>query len=277
MHHSKKLTLFLATILVGASFWFIDTQSSVVQAQPRITLTPNSVTIPTTAPSATPQPAGQSNNFEVSPSPTFTPTEPLPNVTMVSVAPQGGGIIRDFPETGANIGFLSTSETYQVTGQYFSWIQFQYAGTSSGRAWTFIQNVQLTGNLGEVPFIDPNNQPAQLSPEENATATAVALLQTPSVAETATAQARLINTEVANADSDAQGNQVLNPTYTPPADIVILRPTTAPNAQPTAIEEVNFIDNTIDSVTQGDVPPFLPIVGLAVFGIIGMLLSALIR
>lgn len=277
MQHSKKLTLLLATMLIGASFWFIDAQSSIVQAQPRITLTPNSVVIPTIAPSATPQPAGQSNNFEVSPSPTFTPTEPLPNVTMVSIAPQGGGIIRDFPETGANIGFLSTSETYQVTGQYFSWIEFQYSGSASGRAWTFIQNVQLAGNLAEIPFIDPNNQPAQLSPEENATATAVALLQTPSVAETATAQARLLSTEVANAESGNQGNQVLNPTYTPPADIVILRPTTAPNIQPTVVEQVNFIDNTLDSVTQGDIPPFLPILGLAIFGIIGILLSALIR
>jgi len=270
----QKIVIGVVIPLITISLWVIIPQNNHISAQPRITNTPVPVVIPSTAPTATPG-APANNAVQVSPSPTFTPTEPLPNVTMSSVVAAGSALIRDFPESGSIIGALSNETQYQVTGQYFSWIQFQYSQAPSGRAWTYIENVRLTGNLDQIPYIDPNSQPAQAAPEDNATATALALLQTPGFAETATANARVIDAPD-DATNQAIQATIENPTYTPPAEIVALRPTQVANAIITETPDTNFVDNTVQSVAEGDVPPFIPIVGLALFGAFGLLL-ALIR
>lgn len=262
-------------ILGGITYFLMPTMSSF--AQPRITNTPISVNIPTSAPTSTPEPPGGAPP-EVSPSPTFTPTEPLPNVTMISIAAPGAGLVRDFPEDGAVIGSLQSDLTYQVTGQYFSWIEFQFGNSPTGRAWTFIENVSLAGNLNEIPFIDPEARAvAQQSPEEIATATALVFFQTPGVAETATAQARIL--EAPTQESDASDTiSEFPPTYTPPADIVALSVIDPEDTSLLPVTTNNtLVDSTLQSIAEGNIPPILPIATLGILGAFGMLIGLIRR
>lgn len=265
---------FVITVLI-LSVLLSNLQSNTTSAQPRITNTPISVVIPTTAPTATPQPQ---NNVvvEVSPSPTFTPTAPLPDARLVSVAASGTALIRDFPENGAVIGVLADNTEYQVLGQYFSWYQIRLDSNPSGSAWVYFEDIQVSGNLQEIPQINPDTQPAAASAEENATATVLALFQTPGVIETLTAEARFIEVE-GDATNQVQATSEILPTYTPPADIVPLQATSLPNAQITPIQQGDLLENTIASVSEGNIPPILPIIVLALFGTLGLIISSFRR
>lgn len=272
-----QIILTRSSFTICAVYIFVYTLTAVdaVQAQPPITNTPIPVSIPTQAPTSTPLPAG-GVPVEVSPSPTFTPTESLPNVTMVSVAAPGTALVRDAPENGSVIGTLSDDLTYQVTGQYFSWIEFQFGNSPTGRAWVYIDNVSLAGDLNSIPFADPNAQVAQQSPADIATATALVFFQTPGVAETATAQARVLEAPT-ESNEPVTGNSEFQPTYTPPADIVQLRPTTS-NDESLSVETANtVVDDTLSSIAQGDIPPVLPIIALGIVGLLGLGIGMLRR
>lgn len=270
MTHRISFIIFIILLISGVIL--VSLQPRPVQAQPRITNTTISVIIPTTAPTEPPQ----ANNpvAEVSPSPTFTPTQPLPNARLISIAPAGTALIRDIPETGAVLGVLQNDVEYQVLGQYFSWYQIQLDTAPNGIAWVYFEDIQVSGNLEEIPAVDPNAQPAELSEQDIATQTAQALFQTPGFAETSTAESRLLEipqeTRVSeNVDSP------FSPTFTPPADIVQLRPTVVPNAQPTIISDTPLLDTTLDAIAQGDIPPVLPIIGLTIVGILGLLIASI--
>ncbi|MEM9950921.1 MAG: hypothetical protein AAF846_04935 [Chloroflexota bacterium] len=258
-------------VLFALGYGLFSAQPQPSQAQPRITNTTIPVVIPTTAPTEPPQ----SNNqvVEASPSPTFTPTQPLPNARLVSIAAPGTAIIRDFPESGANIGVLQDGIEYQVLGQYFSWYQIQVNTAPNGVAWAYIEDVRVSGNFDEIPFINPESQPAQLSAQDIATQTAQALFQTPGFAETATAESRLLEVPQETPTGNSPDNRL--PTFTPPADLVPLRPTTLPNAQPTPILDNQLVKTTIESIAEGNIPPILPVVGLAIVGVLGLLLASI--
>ena len=266
----------LIILLLGVALWLFTGQSNLSYAQPRITNTAVPVVIPTTAPTQTPQAPG-SRIIDASPSPTFTPTQPLPDARLVSVAAPGTGLIRDFPENGTILGVLQDNTDYQVLGQYFSWYQFQLASAPDGRAWVYFEDIRVSGNLQDIPFIDPNVQPAQFSAQDLASATALALFQTPGFAETATAESRILEisvTESNQVDNVAAG---ITPTYTEPAEINPLQATNAPDIQVSPVIEDDIINSTIQSITEGDIPPFFPIVGLLLFGILGLLIAGLRR
>ena len=264
----------LIIILSGVVLWLFTGQSNLSYAQPRITNTPVPVVIPTTAPTVTAQAPG-SIIVEASPSPTFTPTQPLPDARLVSIAASGTALIRDFPEDGTVLGVLQDNTEYQVLGQYFSWYQIQLLSAPDGRAWVYFEDIRVSGNLQDIPFIDPAVQPAQLSAQDIATATALVLFQTPGFAETATAESRVLEidtTESTQGDNIAAG---ITPTYTEPAEINPLQATTAPDVQVSPVTDDDFVDSTISSITEGNIPPFLPIVGLLLFGTLGLIIASL--
>lgn len=260
--------------LIGICFWLLMPSYSPL-AQPRITNTPVPVVIPSTAPTEPPQ--AQGNTFvEASPSPTFTPTQPLPDARLVSVAASGTALIRDFPENGAVIGVLADNTEYQVLGQYFSWYQIQLPSAPQNPAWVYFEDIRISGNLNDVPFADPNAQPAQLSVQDIASVTAQALLQTPSNAQTATAESRII--EIPEEEREQSGpTSEFAPTYTPPAEIVILRATVAPNIALTTIPEFDALDATFQSVSAGNIPPILPVLILGFFGFLGLIIASIRR
>lgn len=266
IHYPLLIALFL-----GAGIWLFPGQSNQTQAQPRITNTAIPVVIPTTAPTSTAQ-AFTNIIIEPSPSPTFTPTQPLPDARLVSIATSGTALIRDFPEDGTILGVLQDNTDYQVLGQYFSWYQIQYSFASDGRAWVYFEDIRVSGNLEDIPFIDPNLQPAQFSEQDLATATALALFQTPGFAETATAESRVLEIPATEINQSDTGDG-LPATYTPPAEIIALQATNAPDIQATPIEDRDIIASTRTSLASGNIPPILPVVGLLIFGTLGLLIS----
>mgnify|MGYP000203095797 CR=1 FL=1 len=267
----KHYSLLIA-LLAGIGFWILPQQTQPIQAQPRITNTTVNVVIPEATATSPPQ----NNAFvEASPSPTFTATPPLPDATLVSVAASGTALIRDFPEDGTVLGVLQDNTQYQVLGQYFSWYQIQLTTVPQGFGWVYFEDVAVSGDFTTIPAVDPNVQPAELSEQDIVTQTAQVLFQTPGFAETATAESRILEVpqETVNPNSDSE----FPPTFTPPADMVELQPTPRPDARPTQPSDLDIIDSLRDSVLSGNIPPLLMILGLGVFGTLGMLISAVRR
>lgn len=266
IHYPLLIILFL-----GTGFWLFSGQSNKTQAQPRITNTAVPVVIPTTAPTNTAQ-AFSNIVVEASPSPTFTPTQPLPDARLISIAASGTALVRDFPETGTILGVLQDNTDYQVLGQYFSWYQIQYSIAPDGRAWVYFADIRVSGNLEDIPFADPNVEPAQFSAQDFATATALVLFQTPGFAETATAESRVLEIDETEINLNDTGNGRLA-TYTPPAEIIVLQATSVPNVQPSPIAEADLLETTRASLASGNIPPILPIIGLFIFGLLGLLIA----
>lgn len=264
-----KTGLITGLLLVG--FALLVAQTTPAVAQPRITSTPVPVIIPTLTATV---PGSAGGFVEASPSPTFSPTPELPDARLVAIVPPGDALVRDFPENGEVIGFMETNREYQVIGQYFSWYQIQYAGSPDGRGWVYIETIRLSGQLDQIPFIDPNAQSSASSFEDNQTQTALALFETPGVAETATAAARILTLP---AESDLESTSQFPPTYTPPADIVQRPATLDPDAEPTATPASAAVQTAISSVAERGLPPIVPILALGVFGLLGLLISLIRR
>lgn len=263
---TRKFGLIIMMLLSGLLLLF-QNSSNLASAQPRITNTPIPVIIPTLTATV---PGSDGRFIEASPSPTFTLTPELPNVILIAIVAPSEALVRDFPENGEVIGYLEANRDYQVIGQYFSWIQIQFTGSPTGRAWVYIETIRMTGNLDEIPFIDPDSQPAESSFEDNQTQTAIALFQTPGIADTATANARILTLP---AENDVRTTSEFLPTYTPPAEIISIQATADPNIESSPTPENIAVQTVITSVTESGVPPFVPILALGLFGFLGLLIS----
>jgi hypothetical protein len=236
-------------------------------AQVRISDTPVRVILPDST-----QAAPQADVLTATP--TFTPTDLPPVVFLEAAAPLGDIQVLDFPENGTYLGTLETGRQYPITGQYYSWIQFEYPASTSGLAWVYFETVRVTGDVSAINLIsDPSA--ANASPEDNQTATAEAELQTPSVAETATAAARIIivPTEVI-ADNNAGEFPA---TYTPPPDVVLRAPTQSAGDVIEATATPSLMDSVIALAVPQRLPPIVPILLLGGFGMLGLMVSVIRR
>jgi hypothetical protein len=251
-----KLSLFLFMLLFAAIF-FLQVENQRVIAQPRITNTPIPVIIPTLTATI---PGGDGRFVEASPSPTFTLTPQLPDARLVAIVPPGEALVRSSPENGEIIGYMESGRDYQVTGQYFSWFQIQFAASPSGRAWVYIETIRVSGALDEIPYIDPASVP-------------VVLFETPGFVETATEQARILTLPV---EESHDVTSEFAPTYTVPAEIVQRPATLAPNVEASATPENIAVQTAISTVAEEGIPPIVPILVLGLFGTFGLLI-ALIR
>lgn len=260
-----------ALVAITAILFFLRDEP--VKAQAVQTNTPVPVVIPENSPTA----ANQGGFIEASPSPTFTPTEEPPNV-YAEADPNvaiGDTLVRDFPDSGAILGILIAGQQYPVYGQYFSWILIEYPTAPNQRAWVYFETVRLFGDIGSIPYVaEDAAQPRELSADDIATETAIVLFQTPGYAETATANSRVIVIEETVA-APTEGDL---PTYTPPADPVQRRPTLDPNAPPSPTPEAaQVVGSAVEIVLSGNIPPIAPILGLLVFGLLGLGISRIRR
>jgi hypothetical protein len=261
-----KIGIFFLLTLAG--FYLLSTNNIVqVHAQPRITNTPIPVIIPTLTATV---PHNDSGFVAISPSPTFTATPELPNAKLIAIVSPGDALVRDFPENGEVIGYLEASREYQVIGQYYSWYQIQFAESPNGRAWVYIETIRISGDIAEIPFIEPNAAAASNSFEDNQTQTAIAIFQTPGIADTATAQARILTVP---AEELARPTSEFPPTYTPPAEIVLRHPTIDPNSIPSATPQNIAVRTALTSLTARGLPPMIPILTLAILGILGLIIG----
>jgi hypothetical protein len=263
----KHVMVLVVGLLLGLAM-MLQFRPMLIEAQVRISDTPVRVILPDVTQAVPQAPL-------LTATPTFTPTD-LPPVVFLEAASALSDIqVLDFPENGTYLGTLEMGRQYPVTGQYYSWIQFEYPGSQNGLAWVYFETVRVTGDISAINIIsDPSA--ANASPEDNMTATAEVELLTPSVAETATAEARIliIPTEVIAENS---GSSEFLPTYTPPPDVIQRAPTQGADEiiEPTATP--SLIDNVVSITMPQRLPPIVPILLLGGFGVLGLLVSLLRR
>lgn len=250
----KSIVIFLTLFLLGVS----------AQAQ-RLTDTP----LPVILPQITQVPP--TSILLNTPTPTLTATPEGPKVLLKATNSPLDINVRDYPDVvqGVYLGFLDLGVEYEVTGIYFSWYQFRFPDSPTGIGWVYNESVDIIGDISLIPFVDPNTIP---TPENDPTLEAQLRLLTPDVANTATAEARLI---VIPTNELLDANQQFQPTFTPPADIVQRLPTQAFFENVTATPEADIFNAAFNRITAGEIPPILPIVVLGILGVLGLFISSI--
>src|SRR5579871_6402743 len=137
------LVFFLVIAAALSSVVFVHAQAAAPTATPmQIILSPV----------APPQIQSNDNNAGL-PTATLTPT-PL-GVAILEAKDFAN--VRATPSTdAAQLGTIRAGDKYNVIGKYVSWIEFQYNSSPTGKGWVFGDLVNLTGNLDNIPNVDPN-------------------------------------------------------------------------------------------------------------------------
>jgi hypothetical protein len=262
-----QITVLLMGIVSGIIL-AMGYRPSEIQAQVRISDTPVRVVLPEVT-----QPAAPIN--VLTSTPTFTPTAPPPEVFLEAAAPLGDIIVLDFPETGTYLGSLENRRQYPITGQYFSWIQFEYPAAANGLAWVYFETVRVIGDVSKINIIsDPHA--ASASAEDNQTLTAEAELLTPSIAETASAEARILI--LPTVEITTVGNQTsFPPTFTPPPDAILRAPIQADGEILEPSPTPSLVETAVALVENRTLAPIVPILLLGGFGMLGLLIGIIRR
>ncbi len=261
----RRLALVLLLIPAAlVSFVLVHAQA------PNPTATPIQINLSPVAPAQV-----QDNSNPGLPTPTWTQTPP--GVAILE-AKDFANVRADPSTDSAQLGTIHAGEKYNVIGRYVSWIEFQFNSSPTGKGWVFGDLVNLTGNLDNIPNIDPyadGSAGAGIDPNAaNSTATQSILTQTPGGVLTATAISQLLapaGTSVAATDS---GTREIEPTFTFPPGMVAIAPTQgAPLPTDPATGQT-----PLTSPDDGNVvPPIVPILVLGGLGILGLAVSALRR
>ncbi len=260
----RRLALVLVLIPAAlVSFVFAHAQAQ------NPTATPMQINL---SPVAPPQVQDNSNNSGL-PTPSWTPTPP--GVAILE-AKDFANVRADPSTDSAQLGTIHSGEKYNVIGRYVSWIQFEYNSSPTGKGWVFGDLVNLTGNLDNIPNIDPyTNDGAGVDPAAaNATGTQSVLTQTPGGVLTATAISQLLAPAGTAAATDS-GTHEIEPTFTFPPGMVAIAPT---QGAPLPTDPATGKTQLTSAETDGNtVPPIVPILVLGGLGIVGLAVSALRR
>ena len=211
-------------------------------------------------------------------------SSPLASSTpMPTETPVGGAELEAITESNvrsdasteaARLGVIVPGERYLITGRYFRWLQFRFPNSPTGTAWVYDELVTVTGDQSLIPDLSVE-QPTADPVIAASTQTAAAILAVPGGDMTATAGARILEGPVSVDGNAIQGESRLNPegetrlpTFTPaPAvDELVAQSIVVP----TATQETNFIDRTVN---RGAMPPLIPIAALIGFGMLGLVAS----
>ena len=248
-------------IAVGCVLWLHGLGGS-LQAQIRISPTPLSVVIPTSAPLPT------SVNLPT-PTPTWTPTE-IPSVRLQAKQADNPINVRAEPDPGGErLGALDPSGQYEVFGRYFRWLQFAYDASPTGRAWVFDDLVDIIGEEDRIPIVDPFSTPTPSSDEQFAQ-------EGPLNDATATAQARIValpTDNVPEAIQQRQEEQAALPTFTAPPELAEQFATVTPDVIAAPSPTPGAFAVALERVATGNIPPIVPIAVLGLLGLVGLVIS----
>lgn len=256
-------------LLVGVvlSLMVIRAERITVWAQ-ALSPTPDRIVIPTAAAPTLP-PAVQSTDL-----PTFTPTSEG-QVQLEAKEGAGDVNVRREPDPDSDVvGTISFGERYTVLGRYYRWLQLRFEPSPNRTAYVFDELVNIIGDPAQISDITEVT-PTPNNPFLEATATFEALLQSPDGVLTITANAREIappgSTPNPAEDGESSGIVGVLPTFTYPPNVVAQMPTQAPAVTATP-------DPARISLTVSDgVAPVAPIVILGTLGVVGMLISLILR
>jgi hypothetical protein len=245
------LLLLTAVLWVAASPQFQDTTATPAQ----INLSP-----------VAQQPQDQSSG---GPTPTRTPTQE--GIALLE-AKDFANVRADPSTDSAQLGQIKVGEKYNVIGRYVSWIQFEFPASPTGKGWVFGELVNLTGNIDNIPDIDPFANAQIDSVSSGATATQSILTQTPGGVLTATVLARIVIPQGTPAPADNGTHEIL-PTFTYPPGMIPIAP--SPGA-PVSTETPDA-SAVLPTTNSNNLPPIVPILILGGVGLLGLALSSLRR
>jgi hypothetical protein len=179
-----------------------------------------------------------------------------------------GANVRASPSTDAEIlGKIYPGQFYAIIGRSVQWLKIQYDKVPSGVAWVYEGVVNITGiSPSAIPTIDPSGVPTANLETNAAKQTADYLTRTPGAPGTATAlqgSATGVFTRVAanlSGESGASTAEAL-PTFTFPPPMA----------------EATLPGRKSSPISQGGLPPVVPIMVLGGVGMLGLLISALRR
>ncbi|QPC81226.1 hypothetical protein G4Y79_16115 [Phototrophicus methaneseepsis] len=210
------------------------------------------------------------------PTPTWTPTAEAP-VSLVLSA-ESANVRLDPDPSGELLGQLDAGVNYTVTGVYFSWYQFAFDQSPSGRGWVFGELVTINGDESLIPPIDPFSTPTAVvnlvpeggTPDPNATVDVNVTAESDNLGESS----RELEISSGNSSSSASGPL---PTFTFPPDFVAARrtPTATGPIIPTATPDA--LEAAINTFAAGDMAPIVPVLLLAAGGALGLFVSFLRR
>lgn len=217
--------------------------------------TPYIATIP--ARTATPEPL-------ITLTPTRTETPFVSKIRVEAQDPEVGANVRAGPSTEQNkIGNIKPGTFYEAVGRYGKWIQIRWIAAPTGLAWVFGDIVRITGGEFEaLPEINPDALPTIALGTAQIQQTLSYITATPGALQTATAaQAIAPGVFQPAAGAGAANVAAALPTFTVPPPLI----------------EATLPTRNGTPIAQGDMPPIVPIVSLAVIGLAGLVISGLRR
>ncbi len=254
-----------AASLMGLSVFQVQSQIAIPTSTPaQIRLA--SVTPP---PDVTSTSIGQDSGFAIS-GETATPSG------IVMIEPISEVNVRSSPEIAEDnrLGAIQAGERYMVVGQYFNWLQIQYELAPDQRAWVYADLVEVIGgDTTNIPTVVVNATPTPDPLTDGATQTREAILAEPGGELTVTALSRIITlpegvVEAGNGEGFVVSNETPLPTFTYPPGVLVGVPTLE------ATRDIQLSSSQpASSGNVGGVAPILPILGLALFGIVGIMIS----
>ncbi len=255
---TAKLKRWIGIALIGLGLAVIG-----VLMQPHVS---RAQTAPTPLPIVLPsQPPTPSPTLATPPSPSPVPTL-AGSVVAEAIDKTIGANVRQSPDPNLDniIGKIVHGQHVQVIGVWAKWYEIQFQLPNSDTVvpgWVYSAIVTVTGPVNTLPQVDPNSG-ATLGPAVAAQSTANHLTATPGAPGSATAlqgSATGISTIAPNTTADpTPGGPMPTFTYPPP----FAEATLAPHGT---------------SAASGGLPPIVPIIGLTVIGVLGLLIGGLRR
>ena len=249
-----ELLWFLSSTVV---IWILATPNVVVGAQAQRTATPITVRLVTaTPPGAQPFP----------PTVTSLPTATLPGPTFLQAPVTAGNInVRAAPDLGSEVlGTISFGTLYPALRRYFQWYELRYEPSPNGRAWVYGELVEVTGDLDNIQVVDNFADISVIPADDNS----LEAEDGGAAAESGDdSRVLVISTEDGAAGRSETGRMASPlPTFTRPPDLPSIIPTSGID-QPTQNEIRRGSDR------RSEFPPLFPIVILAGFGLVGLLIN----
>jgi hypothetical protein len=234
------------------------------------------VVSPTPAPINLPSPLPFSTDVLSTATLTRTPTAPGP--ALLEAINEAN--VRAQPDTESErLGTIRPGETYPIIGRYFRWYQFQYAQSPTGTGWVFDELVRIIGDETAIRDLAEEALPTTDDTAVALTGTMEAITQTPGGILTATASAQFIPLPIEGATSNApletilEGEATFLPTFTYPPEVALVPPENAYREGSTVNGTPTLAPNQSGIVVMEGIPPILPILLLAGFGILGLLVT----
>jgi len=219
-------------------------------------------------------PVAQAAQDQNSGGPTPTRTATPPGIALLE-AKDFANVRADPSTDSAQLGQIKAGDKYNVIGKYVSWIQFEFQASPTGKGWVFGDLVNLSGNVDNIPNIDPYAGTQADSAVSGATATQSILTQTPGGVLTATVLARIAAPQQGIIAATDSGTHEIEPTFTYPPGLIPIAP--SPGAPVSTTQSPDNPSSVLPTTNTNNLPPIVPILVLGGLGLLGLALNSLRR